>query len=330
MGQAPDLAMRFDLRVPPFARTTFAAQYGACLDMAVWAERYGFASINLSEHHGDEAGFTPAPLTIAAAVLARTNRINVQVAALLVPLHDPVRLAEQIATIDCLAPGRLSIVVGAGYRKIEFAMAGVERSERGRMVEECVAFWQKAWRGLPFEWRGREMMVTPPPASPGGPLIMMGGKSQIAARRAARMGLSFFPANGETALRDAYLDECAKVGFDGHIAGPAGQPTQPGFVTVSEDPEATWAEISRSVMYDAATYASWQDDPVHSSWMVEDTTDLAAVRRSGNYVVVTPDECLDLVRANGALMLHPLMGGIAPDRAWESLRLIEAKVLPRL
>ena len=326
-----ELMMRFDLRVPPSAETTHAAQYRACLDMAAWAENCGFKRIVLSEHHGDAAGYTSAPLPLAAAILARTQRIEVLVAALLVSLHDPIRLAEEIATIDCLAPGRLSIVVGAGYRKAEFDMAGIERATRGRRVEECVALWRQAWTGAPFEWRGRQMLVTPAPATPGGPRIMMGGKSEIAARRAARLGCTFYPANTEPSLAAAYHDECRKVGYAGTLVGAVpGQPAQPGFVMVSNDPEATWNEIGRNALYDAATYAAWQDDSVRSSWVVPDLTDIAALRASGRYLVVTPEECRDLALRQGALMMHPLMGGIAPAEAWDALRLFESGVLPFL
>src|SRR5207302_1887574 len=84
------------------------------LEMVDWAERMGFQSVNLSEHHGDPAGYLPAPLTLAAAVLARTEHIAVTVGAALVPLHDPVRIAEQLAVLDLIGPGRLSVIVGAG------------------------------------------------------------------------------------------------------------------------------------------------------------------------------------------------------------------------
>jgi alkanesulfonate monooxygenase SsuD/methylene tetrahydromethanopterin reductase-like flavin-dependent oxidoreductase (luciferase family) len=132
------MQMRVDLRVPPFATTDFAHQHRACLEMCSWAERVGVQSISVSEHHGDPAGFTSAPIVLAAAVLGRTERIEVTISAALAPLHDPVRLAEQLATVDCLAPGRLSVILGAGYRKVEFEMAGVERGRRGVLLEECV------------------------------------------------------------------------------------------------------------------------------------------------------------------------------------------------
>ena len=64
------LSMRFDLRVPPFAQTSFADQHQAMLEMVTWADDVGVETVILSEHHGDPAGFTSAPITLAAAVLA--------------------------------------------------------------------------------------------------------------------------------------------------------------------------------------------------------------------------------------------------------------------
>jgi alkanesulfonate monooxygenase SsuD/methylene tetrahydromethanopterin reductase-like flavin-dependent oxidoreductase (luciferase family) len=329
----PPIRLRFDLRVPPFAATTFADQYRACLEMVEWAEGMGAQSITLSEHHGDPAGFTPAPVTLAAAVVARTQRIAVSVAAALAPLHDPVRLAEQLATVDCLAPGRLSVVLGAGYRKAEFEMAGVDRSQRGRLLEETVEVLRSAWTGEPFEWRGREVLVTPPAATPGGPRLLIGGKTKIAARRAARLRCDFAPAVGDPALADVYRDECAANGFgDGTVQGlgDPDKPPGPGFVMVSGNPEATWQRVAPHAMYDAETYASWQDDEARSDWVVPDLTTADDLRTSGRYVVVTPGECVELAERHGGITLHPLMGGIAPDMAWQSLRLFEHEVLPRL
>jgi alkanesulfonate monooxygenase SsuD/methylene tetrahydromethanopterin reductase-like flavin-dependent oxidoreductase (luciferase family) len=327
------IRMRFDLRVPPFAATTFAAQYRACLEMADWADGIGVQSITLSEHHGDPAGFTPAPLTLAAAVLARTERIAVSIAAALAPLHDPVRLAEQLATVDCLAPGRLSVVLGLGYRHAEFAMAGVDRRERGRLLEETVQVLRSAWTGEPFELRGREVLVTPPAPSPGGPRLLIGGKTAIAARRAARLRCDFAPAVGDPAVLDAYRDECEAQEFpEGTILGMSDpdKPPAPGFLMVSEHPEATWRDVAPHALYDAETYASWQDDVARSDWVVPDLAEADDLRTSGRYAVVDPDGCVELAKRCGSLTLHPLMGGIAPGPAWQSLRLFEREVLPRL
>jgi len=336
------ISMRFDLRVPPFAKTSFAAQHRAMLEMASWADRVGVESMPLSEHHGDPAGFTSAPLTLAAAVLARTERLSVSISAALVPLHDPVRLAEQIATIDCLAPGRLSVVIGAGYRQVEFDMAGVDKRSRGARVEECVEVLRAAWTGEIFEWRGREVRVTPTPASPEGPAIFVGGKTIAGARRAARLRCAFSPAVGRIDVIAAYFEACEELGFDGadvfgcrslaayREAFPPDRPVPPGFVMVTRDPEECAERIARHAEYDARTYAAWQEDGVVSDWAAPGAETWEALRESGRYAVVTPEQCLELAARDGQIMLHPLMGGIEPALAWQSLRLFEAEVLPQL
>lgn len=326
----PDISLRFDLRVPPFAATTYAAQHQAALDMCEWGEQIGAGAVLLSEHHGDPAGFTSAPLTVAAAVLARTRRIKVVVSAALVPLHDPVRLAEQLATLACLAPGRLEVVLGAGYRKAEFTMAGVARGDRGKLVEECYAVCRQAFTGQPFSWRGRDVLVTPVPPPDGVPHLMIGGKTDIAARRAARLDAPFSPAKADPDLLQCYVDECARLGHVPRIEGLGAKPMGPGFVMISHDPEATWALVEPAARYDAATYASWQDDTARSDWFVSGAGEMGDLRESGNYVVFTPEQCIAQYRRHGSLMLHPLMGGIAPDLAWQSLRLFEAEVLPAI
>ena len=324
-----DLSMRFDLRVPPFAETDYATQHQACLDMAQWAEDQGFDRIIVAEHHGDPAGFTSAPLTLAAAILGRTRRISVLAAAMLVPLHDPVRLAEQIATIDCLAPGRLGIVAAAGYRRAEFEMAGIDRSQRGHLVEECIDVWRRAWTGEPFEWRGRSVLVTPTPSSPDGPMVLIGGKSIPAARRAARLRCPFFPANALPELRAAYEDECKAVGYDGVVIGPGAKASPAGFMMVATDPDATWRQIGENALYDATTYASWQDDGVTSGFVVKEAGNVEKLRASGQYLVLTPEQCRDFAKEYSALLFHPLMGGISPELAWEGLRLAELEVMPK-
>ncbi|MEX2253889.1 MAG: LLM class flavin-dependent oxidoreductase [Acidimicrobiia bacterium] len=320
--------IRFDLRVPEFAPTTHAEQYATCLEMCEWAERLGFAAAVLSEHHGTDDGYLPAPLPFASAILARTTQLAVNVAAVILPLHDPVRLAEECAVIDNIAPGRLSLVVAIGYRAAEFEMAGVEKRGRGALLEEYVGVMRHAWTGEPFEWRGREIRVTPKPATPGGPMLMVGGSTPKAARRAARLRCGFFPGSSDPEILTAYEDEAAKAGFaEGFCSLPSG----PGFVMVSKDPEATWAQIGRHALFDAQTYASWQEGTHENVTDVHGASAWEDVRASGVYRVVTPDECVALVESqDGSVMLHPLMGGIPADLAWESLELFESDVLPRI
>ena len=133
------VALRYDLRVPAFASTTHAAQYRACLDQCAWGDEHGVDAIVLSEHHGTDDGYMPAPVTLAAAIAGCTRRAHLTISALLVPLHDPVRLAEQLATVDVLSGGRIGFIAGLGYRYEEFEMAGVDRKQRGRLLPNSFA-----------------------------------------------------------------------------------------------------------------------------------------------------------------------------------------------
>ena len=103
--------------------------------MARWADGRGFTMVVLSEHHDTDDGFMSCPLTIAAAILGSTSHLSCTVSALPVPLHDPAHLAEEIATIDLMAPGRLSVVAGLGYRPSEFEMFGKDRRTRAKDFE---------------------------------------------------------------------------------------------------------------------------------------------------------------------------------------------------
>lgn len=323
--------IRFDMRVPGMDAATTADRYATALEMAEWADGKGFGLCVLSEHHGTEDGYLPSPLVMAGAVAARTSNILMNVAALLVPLHDPVRLAEDMAIADHLSRGRLSVVAGLGYRRSEYEIFGREWKTRGRRLDECLEVMIKAWSGEPFEYEGRTVHVTPRPFSDPHPMVMIGGSSRKAAERAAKFGLGFFPAVADDDLIAYYKDECARLGKQpGYInVIPQGQP---GLVVISEDPERTWHEVGPYLLHDAVTYAGWQTEDVRSIVQSSAMT-IDQLREEGIYQVLTPDECLDLVRKLGrksAVTMHPLCGGTPPELAWPSLELFADKVLPRL
>jgi alkanesulfonate monooxygenase SsuD/methylene tetrahydromethanopterin reductase-like flavin-dependent oxidoreductase (luciferase family) len=318
------IGIRFDLRVPPFASATHADLYAACLDQCAWADEHGLDVVVLSEHHGVEDGYLPAPLMMAAAVGGRTRRIRINIAALLVPLHDPIRLAEQLAVLDLATGGRVSLVVGAGYRREEFEMSGTDYRQRGKLLEEYVGVLRQAWTGEPFEWRGRTIRVTPKPTAP--PVILVGGSTAVAAKRAARLRAGFFPAIGDAQLGELYDAECARLGFSG---GFSVLPGGPGFVHVSNDPQRDWERIAPHALYDTQTYSSWQTPGQRSAVHVV-ASNIEELRRSGVYRVVTPDECVELARETGRIILHPLMGGLSPEIGWAGLRLFAEEVLPRI
>ena len=316
-------AVRFDMRRAPFAEVTEAEQYAESVAMARWADARGVAAVTVSEHHGVD--FVSAPVAHAAAIVGATTNARVMVNALLITLHDPVRLAEALATLDLTSGGRFTIVAGLGYRHEEFEMAGVDRSTRGRLAEEYLEVLRAAWTGDEFEWRGRRVRVTPTPASPIEQVVWVGGSVRRSAERAARLRLPFFTMSVDPAVGDAYRAACAEHDYDGIFMAPFG----PMFVHVAEDPDRAWSEIAPYALYDVQSYASWQTGDQDNPHAIDVAT-ADDLRASGAWLVVTPDECEDLVRRNGSVALHPLMGGMPTAMGWESLELFVDAVLPRL
>ncbi|MDT3440410.1 MULTISPECIES: LLM class flavin-dependent oxidoreductase [unclassified Pseudofrankia] len=324
--------LRFNFAVPGLDRGALAASYQAGVEMARFADENGFAMVSLEEHHGADNGWSPAPLTNAGLILGATRKIHLIVQALLVPLSDPLRLAEQLAVLDLAGRGRLTAVAGLGYRPQEYADAGLDWSRRGALLDESLAAILAAWTGEPFEYRGRTVRVTPPPASAPAQLLWVGGSVRASARRAARLGLPLCPPNTLPDLEAYYYEQCAEHGTSGFVIMP---PADTAFVHVAEDPEKAWAELGEHFLHEALLYSSWQPEGQTSAAHSHATT-LEELRAEGRYRILTPDECVERAgnAAEGGMppvtVLHPLCGGMPPEKGWESLRLYAEAVLPRL
>lgn len=321
--------IRFDLRDPAFAPTTTAERYAAAVDMAEWADRLGFVTVTLSEHHGSADGYLPSPLPVAAAMAARTTNTRLNIAAMVSAFHDPLRLAEDLAVVDILSDGRLDVVITNGYVPSEFEMFGVPMSERATRTTEMVRTLKQAWAGEPFEFRGRTACVRPVPVQPGGPPVSLGGSVEAAARRAARIADGFIPSMPE--LWAFYADECVKVGKPD--PGPyLGGDTS--VIHVATDVDAGWAELAPYAMHEVNAYGEWAAQTgIEGSTGYVRVDDPDALRATGQYRVVTPAQLVEELTAGGPFafcMLHPMVGGLPPEIAWSSLRLIETEVIPNL
>jgi alkanesulfonate monooxygenase SsuD/methylene tetrahydromethanopterin reductase-like flavin-dependent oxidoreductase (luciferase family) len=175
------------------------------LDLAMRAENLGFDSVWV----GDSLLARPRhdPLTLLAAVAARTQRVTLGTAVFLPALRNPVVLAHQLATLDQISEGRL--VLGAGIAsdvpniRAEFAAAGVPFEGRvGRMMEG-LRLCRALWTGRSVDWDGRwpvkDGMLGPTPHRPGGPPIWMAGSVQPALERAAKYFDGWFANDADLA-----------------------------------------------------------------------------------------------------------------------------------
>jgi alkanesulfonate monooxygenase SsuD/methylene tetrahydromethanopterin reductase-like flavin-dependent oxidoreductase (luciferase family) len=248
------------------------------------------------------------------------------VAALVAPFYDPLRLAEDMIVLDNISRGRVDLVVGGGYVPSEFAMFDVPMNERGRRVGATVATLRSAFTGTPFEYLGRSVHITPAPFRPGGPTILLGGSSESAARRAARIADGFIPSTPHS--WEFYRDEVQKLGRPDPGACPIGANQ---VVAFARDPEEGWAQMAPYFLHEMNAYGLWQAEAgIDSPYRIVADTD--ELRATGQYRVVTPEVFIEEKRLSPMpfVLLHPLCGGMPIELAWTSLHLFEDEVLPAL
>lgn len=244
----------YDFRNPAQWRQPFESFYAERLEQIAWAEEIGFNSVWLTEHHFCDDGYAPSPLVIAGAIGARTKKMQISTNLMLPALHNPIRLAEDAATLGILTDGRFDLGVAIGYRELEFEAFGQRLINRTSLLEETVAIARKAWAGESVAFEGRrynipDVRVQPSPART--PLLLIGGMVEPAIERVARIGDGFLST--QNTHHEMYIDALKQLGRDpaeGRIY--AGQ-----WTIISEDPDRTWASIGDHAVYQLNEYIGW-------------------------------------------------------------------------
>ncbi len=324
-GSGTRLTLAFDMRAPDSGADPMSL-YAAALEQCSWADELGFTDVQLMEHHASTDGYLPSPIVLGSAVAGVTRQLAIRLCLVLLPLYDPLRVAEDLAVLDLISGGRLRLTVGLGYRQEEYEQFGVDMKRRPSLMEEAVETLKRAWTGEPFDFRGRRVRVLPRPAQRPRPKITMGGASPASARRAARIADAYYPVAPR--LYEIYEDELVALGKTPPAAEGTVTTSDDVYVFVAEDPEREWTLIAPHAAHDTREYASWIDGRRGGSFSVVD--DMEKLRTEGNYRVWTPTECIDQARSHGALVFKPLVGGLDPAVGWRSLQLFADKVLPRL
>jgi alkanesulfonate monooxygenase SsuD/methylene tetrahydromethanopterin reductase-like flavin-dependent oxidoreductase (luciferase family) len=304
-----------------------AERYRAALDMAEFADRRGFTAVSGEEHHLASTGWLPSPLILAAAIAGRTRRARISINALIVPLYDPVRLAEDIAVLDNLAQGRFSFVAGMGYRPEEYHAAGKDWSQRGALMDRCLSVLLKAWADEPFEHDGALINVTPNPHTRPHPIVFVGGMTAAAARRAARFGLPFSPPMAMPELQAVYEQALAKEGKQGFVYHPENGST---VTLLHADPDEAWSRHGDFIMNEAAEYSAWKRAGVPRPNETPADT-IEDLRRLNHVEILTPGRLIDQIRCGRReTVMNPLVGGLPIDAGWASLHLLADQVLPHV
>ena len=239
--------------------------YRAALEMAEWTERRGALAAILCEHHGMSDGYLPSPLILATAMAARTTTLPIMVAALVLPLYHPVRLAEEMVVHRHPEPG--SGELRGGHR---LPARGVRHARR--RLPPTGNHRRGAPRGAAPGQVGRAVRVrrlppsgSPHPRSPRAvPVVAWGGGSVAAARRAGRHGLGFLAQRADPDLEPAYRDAAVAHGHEpGMCLLPDDGTTTALFV--AEDVDLAWEELGPYLMHDVTMYAALNEGVTRSA-----------------------------------------------------------------
>jgi alkanesulfonate monooxygenase SsuD/methylene tetrahydromethanopterin reductase-like flavin-dependent oxidoreductase (luciferase family) len=244
----------YDFRNPAQWRRPFGQMYRDYLDQIVRAEQLGFGSVWLTEHHFCEDGYTPSPLVIAGAIGERTRTMRIGTNLIVIPLHDPVRIAEDAATLSLLTGGRFDLGVGIGYKQPEFEAFGRELKNRPSMIEDACEIIRRGWSGQNVNYTGKrfslgDLPITPVPEQV--PALLIGGMAQPAIDRAARIGDGFLSTGGIGL--DLYVEALERQGKD-----PAkGRIVLGCWALISSDPKAEAQRAGPHALYQANEYIRW-------------------------------------------------------------------------
>lgn len=307
------------------------------LEEAIYAEELGFDSVWLEEHHSIRNHYWPSPFMALAGIATRTSRIALGTDIVVLPLYQPVRLAEDIALLDIMSDGRVIFGAAIGYREPEFTLYGMELDGRGgryvEMLKIIKALWSQEWveyQGQHYQVRGK---IEPRPVRL--PPIWLGGWGELSLKRAARFGDAWVP--GPTANLEKLLQ--AQAAYRGFL-GEAGK-----------DPQAVSTPLTREVIIASTSRAAWDlaekylivnyRDEYGGGWNhpligSQDQTPVDQIEALGRdrFIVGSPDECVKKIQrfkeAFGVdhLICRLYFPGMPHEHIQTEIKLLAGEVFP--
>lgn len=210
--------------VPPGAAPAEAGQeaYDTMVERLRLIEDLGFDWVSLSEHHYSPRTLTPNPMTMAAFILGKLDRLKVAVLGPIVPHTNPVRVAEELAMLDAMAPGRVAygLLRGTMYEYLAYDLKPDEARERTNEGMELIL--RALTEPEPFAWQGRHFQfrtvaIWPQPVTRPYPLTYVLGTSkdtcEFAAKHGLGLGVSFAPFEVVCRSAEYYRERCEHYGW---------------------------------------------------------------------------------------------------------------------
>jgi alkanesulfonate monooxygenase SsuD/methylene tetrahydromethanopterin reductase-like flavin-dependent oxidoreductase (luciferase family) len=319
-----DVGLFFDMRNPQQWAVPSSRLYGFTLEMCEEAERLGCHSIWVTEHHNFDDAYLPQPLTMAAAIAARTRRVRIGTGIVVAPYYHPVHLAEQAAIIDIISDGRFDLGLGCGYRVPEFELFGADVTRRYASTDQRVREIRRLWS---------EGGITPGPVQQPLP-VWMGYQGPKSARRAGLLGESLLAI--DPCLWPHYRDGLVEGGHDPAAGRMAGWVE--GFV--SEDPEAVWPAVAKHAGHQINSYLRYSAQSAGRP--APPPVDMEIMRKKGiggplSYCFNgTPEDIAAQIReyTTGApvesVFLWASLGGMPETMVAEHVRVICTRLAPLL
>jgi alkanesulfonate monooxygenase SsuD/methylene tetrahydromethanopterin reductase-like flavin-dependent oxidoreductase (luciferase family) len=332
-----DVGLTLDFRNPPTRFRDWSSLWADNLWLLCEAEAMGFDRLLVQEHLFSDDGYAPSAPVFLTLLAERTRHIRLGSYVYVLPLRNPVHLAQECAVLDHVSGGRLEVGVGVGHRALEYAVCGIDPRSRGRRMEECLSILDLAWSGRPFSFDGEhysfgEIVVTPTPLQQPRPPLWAAATTVPTAERAGRHGCHLAAATVDPAVFDAYRAARAAAGLD-----PATARLAQGWsiTTTYEDPEAVWSRHEDLYFYRWDYYRRIRQELGHDDLGFGLTPSASAYR--ANELIGDPDTILatlePFVRELGLtdlVVFGPAAGVDLRTEGHDSVRRFAETVLPTL
>ena len=316
------------------------------IEQAQAAESLGYRNVWLAEHHFSTYGYLSRPLQLASFIAAKTTRLRVGTAVIVVPLHHPLIVAEEIATLDVLSNGRADVGLGRGYQRYEFERFGLELDAGGQRWDESLDILVKAFEGKPFSYAGKlydipETAIYPKPMQKPRPPIWITAQSQYSIEAAVKRGLNVL-----TGGFGVPVERLAEFGAFFRKVVAETNPAQPPLVGVQR---AVYVTKDAADAREAAEQARWNMRvtlSLRNNYQRVDNGNAVSIPAEGEptidelldrYLVIgTPDTCIRQIRRVQELVgishfnCSFWFGDMDQARVLRSMELFAREVMPAL
>jgi probable F420-dependent oxidoreductase len=303
------------------------------LEQAALAEELGFATLWAHEHHS-QAMMYPNPLLALAAMAGVTRRIGLGTNMLLLPIHHPVRVAQDAAMVDVLSHGRLQLGVANGYSRTDLRTFGVPSARRGARMTAGIDLIRALWSGEPVTCEGEgfqleDFRLFPLPVQRPGPPIHIGGQAEVAIRRAAQLGDNYLISTTETFERVAQRIATHRTARR-ELDLPETAPLLNRIVCVVENRTTRSAAVEFFARALLSLYDAWEHANITTLSASEREPERVA---DDHFVIGDAAECIERLEAYAALGIGHIaclmnFGGPDPDLVERSIRRFGERVLP--